>query len=381
VFSISYGLELGSVGPAAHIDWRKHIGDVKHEFWYPLGDRHIFEVESRFTAGGIQVPGSIPLPERFFGGSYQELFIPGDTWQIQENPVIRAIPGSRLYRTAEGAGADRFFSYNLTAAYAVWRKPLVPPEVTRNPEVNKLLDSQLASVTTVEQLHYDTQDPNYIALIGQLPAVQAALTSLKSSVALARGAHTGPFTDQFKACTSAINIGLVRAKAAANSNDLQQYARVSALLAIDAAENRLARVITACGKLNTALGVDPTIAAGIGNLDHVRRKMEDDFKGINQTAARNKAKADMVFVRRTLDTLFKEVNLYSISPVAIFDIAAISPQGSGFGGLHYGPGAGVRLEIATIVHFTAGYAWNVRPRPGEGSGAVFFSIGVRDLFH
>ena len=36
VFSLSYGLELGSIGPAARIDWRKHIVDARHELWYSL---------------------------------------------------------------------------------------------------------------------------------------------------------------------------------------------------------------------------------------------------------------------------------------------------------------------------------------------------------
>jgi len=120
VFSVSYGLELGSAGPAARLDWHKHIGDIRHEFWYPLGDHRILDLESRFTIGGLQVPGKIPLSERFFGGNDEQFFIPGDSWRIRENPVIRAIPGSRFFRTRAGAGGEEFFSYNFTAAYVVW---------------------------------------------------------------------------------------------------------------------------------------------------------------------------------------------------------------------------------------------------------------------
>jgi hypothetical protein len=39
------------------------------------------------------------------------------------------------------------------------------------------------------------------------------------------------------------------------------------------------------------------------------------------------------------------------------------------------------LELASYVNFTAGYAWNVNRQPGEGKGALFFSLGVKDLFH
>jgi hypothetical protein len=89
----------------------------------------------------------------------------------------------------------------------------------------------------------------------------------------------------------------------------------------------------------------------------------------------------MAFTRRTLGTLFNEVNIYSVGPVFVFDAARIGPARSGLGGVRYGPGAGVRLELATVANFTVGYAWNVRRGPGEGTGNLFFSINVRDLFH
>jgi hypothetical protein len=88
----------------------------------------------------------------------------------------------------------------------------------------------------------------------------------------------------------------------------------------------------------------------------------------------------MAFTRRTLNTLLREMNIYSISPVFVFDVAKISPGSGRLGGLRYGPGAGLRLELASTVHFTAGYAWNIRQGPGEGSGTTFFAIGIRDLF-
>jgi hypothetical protein len=82
-----------------------------------------------------------------------------------------------------------------------------------------------------------------------------------------------------------------------------------------------------------------------------------------------------------LNTLFKEVNVFSISPVAVLDVARIGPEQNSFGGWRYGPGGGVRLGLVSAVNFTVGYAWNLKQRQGEGPGAVFFSIGMRDLFH
>ena len=105
VLSAAYGLELGSIGPAARIDWQKHIFDLTHEFWYAIGDHHLLDLESHLSLGKINVSGQIPLPERFFGGNNEEWFIPGDTWQIRANPVIRAIPvtSSFVPRKAQAA--------------------------------------------------------------------------------------------------------------------------------------------------------------------------------------------------------------------------------------------------------------------------------------
>src|SRR5207247_7200740 len=68
VLSASYGLGLGSLGDGVRVDWRKHLVDVRHEFWYPVGDHRILDLESRLTVGKIEVPGKLPLSERFFGG-------------------------------------------------------------------------------------------------------------------------------------------------------------------------------------------------------------------------------------------------------------------------------------------------------------------------
>jgi hypothetical protein len=109
--------------------------------------------------------------------------------------------------------------------------------------------------------------------------------------------------------------------------------------------------------------------------------MTAEFKQIDEARAQKQATNDMAFTRRTLNTLFNDVNIYSISPVIVFDVARIGPASGGLGGTRYGPGGGIRLELASVAHFTLGYAWNVKGGPGEGRGNVFFTIGIRDLFH
>jgi hypothetical protein len=384
VFSVSYGLELGSVGPAARVDWRKHIGDVRHEFWYPLGNHRILDLESRLTVGRIQVPGNIPLSERFFGGNNEEFFIPGDTWEIRENPVIRAIPGSRLYRTADGAGGERFFSYNLTAAYTVWRKALVPQELIDDPSFSSVLGDALDTITGNLQNTHATKDPHYQKIVTNLlPRVNVALVNLQTVVTNAQLAHPGEAETKFKTSLRAISTAIRRADSAAHPIDVgQQYGNVRALLSPsdEEGENRLAKVMTSVQELAAEIGGDASITTASTALDGVRTSMESEFGQIDQVKAAKMATASMAFTRRTLNTLFNDVNIYSVSPVVVFDVARISRERAGLGGMRYGPGLGLRLELASVAHFTAGYAWNVRPGLDEGHGTFFFSIGVRDIF-
>ncbi len=382
VLSASYGLQLGSLRPGTRVDWRKQIGDVRHEFWYPLGDHRIIDLESRLTLGTIQISGQIPIGERFFGGNNEEFFIPNDTWQIRQNPVIRAIPGSSLFRSQQGAGGTKFLSYNLTAAYAVWRKALIPSEITNDDDFKSSLQDSIDVITNSLQVSYTTKDKGFINTVALLPGLQLALNELQTAVQKAQQA--GGFEDDFKECLNAIRMALRRADKATQTDDVvDKYASVRDLLQVsdDVGENRLATVMTSATKLSQDLPDLPTLVAKVHNVDQIRLGMEKEFGQIDDAKAEAQANANMAFTRRTLNTMFKEVNLYAISPVFVFDIAKMGPQSSGFGGTRYDPGLGLRFEIATMAHFTAGYSWNRQRRPGEASGAIFFSIGVRDLFH
>lgn len=381
VASASFGLELGTADVTSGVQWKKFLGDVHHDFWHAVGDHNSVDIDSRFTAGAIQSGGKLPIAERFFGGNYQDLFIPDDTWQIRANPVIRAIPGSRYFQTADGAGATSFVAYNMTAALTVWRKPLVPPEVSKDKDgkFSKVLNAQLDTVTSIEQLHYAAQDPHYGAAVSELRPLLTALQGLKEKVNTAKGAHPGQFQALFSSCLSGINIALERVQNASDSTSSRQYGDVAALLSADKTEDRLRKVVERCGENLSAAG-EAGIATGVTTVETARQAMEGEFQKIDQRDAAAKANADIKPVRRMIQTLFKEVNLASVSPVAVFDVAKIGPAGPGVSGTRYGPGGGLRIDVASTVHFTVGYARNVSPGPGEGSGAVFFEAGIRDLF-
>jgi hypothetical protein len=126
---------------------------------------------------------------------------------------------------------------------------------------------------------------------------------------------------------------------------------------------------------------DPGIGTAATAVENVGAAILADFNSIDQKSAQQKATADIAFVSRTLKTLFNDLNIFSISPVAILDVASIGPTSNTFGGTRIGPGGGIRFELASSVNFTLGYARNLNHHPGEGTGALFFSINTRDIFH
>src|SRR5678815_40635 len=236
----SYGLELGSVGPAARVDWRKHIFDARHQFWYSLGNHHLLDLEQRFTTGKLQIPGKVPLPERFFGGNNEEFLIASDDWQIRANPVIRAIPGNRFFQTAEGSGARSFFSYNFTAAYGIWRQTLVPEELTSDDEFNDQLEGSITSVTSTLEVFYYSKDPHYPNVVAQLPAAQTALQDLENVVNTVQGTHAGQAEDLFEACTDAIKAVSRRVKDAIASR--VPYGTIQEVVSEDPDDDQLLNV-------------------------------------------------------------------------------------------------------------------------------------------
>jgi hypothetical protein len=379
VFSASYGLELGSVRPYAQIDWLKHIGDVTDEFWISIGDHKPLEVESRFTIGSIQVLHSIPLSARFFGGNDEQFFVPGDSWQIRDAPVIRAIPANRFYLTSQGAGADRFASINLTVAYPVKSHPIMPKDLSADQEFNRLLQAQIISAASVEQNYYSWKDPHFGAALNKLPDLKQLLDALQMAVNTVQAKLPGSLQGEIADCTTSIGVAAFDVTNTQAAKGLAQYGDLSALLPVDSDD--LKSVEDTCeGELNQQLN-DASIRTATAAVDAARTAILNDFNAIDQNLAAQKAANDIAFVSRTLNTLFKDLNIFSVSPVAVFDMASIGPAKGTLGGNRIGPGGGVRLELASYVNFTLGYAWNVNRQPGEGNGALFFSINVRDLFH
>ena len=284
-FTVSYGLEAGSTRPGSQLGWVKHIGDIAHDISLPVGDHRPLDIESRLTGGIIQVPGLIPASARFFGGNREELFMPGDSWNIRSNPVIRSIPANRFLQTDNGAGGTRFISYNMTASIPIWRKPLIPPELSQDAEFAKQIQGQLQAATSLVQPDYAAKDPHFKLLAARLGDLQTALANLQTAVNEAETSRPGQFAQLFKICLSAINTAKRRAQATIEAKGPEQYSNATALLTADETEDRLNKVRAACiTNLNSNLQ-DPTISVAGDALERIHAEMEREFSLIDQAAA------------------------------------------------------------------------------------------------
>ena len=115
-------------------------------------------------------------------------------------------------------------------------------------------------------------------------------------------------------------------------------------------------------------------------LSSLQKQARQAFDKVPLNAMEEQADRDIAYAARSLDVIFREINLVEIAPVVTFDAARIGPAVSpGFGKTHYGLGAGVRFTIVTL-DFTAGYSFNLNRQPTEPRGAVLLSMTISDLF-
>jgi hypothetical protein len=377
VFSGSYGLQIGSTEQKPKVDWVKHIANLNHDFWYPIGNHRILDLESKFSAGFISANHRIPVSEKFFGANIEKPFIPNDNWHINENPVFRAIPGKRFNQGDAEIGTNKFLSYSLTASYTVWRVPLVPTEITNDPDFNSMINAGISSANDPET--YLVMDQHFKNTYIYLNNVKSLLSDFDTILSSLKSKYPAAFTEQFKQCSTIVQLQKFEIKNAlmTNATVVNKFPVVEGW----ANGKKLNRLVTNCvAKIRQVLPNEQELEAKSNDLANLQKLMESEFNQIDTKLANSKVKSDSAFVKNTLNTLLYDVNLYSLSPVFVFDAATIGPKRSGFGRVRYGSGLGIKLELANSVNFTAGYAWNLKRRQGEGRGNLFFSLSLRDLF-
>jgi hypothetical protein len=380
-WSASYGAEAGRSASGAGARWARQIVDLAADAQWRLEGGSRITLETRLNAGQLDTDGAVLPGVRFVGGGREQPFLLDGDWQLRAAPLLRSVGANALGGRASGAaagpsGADRFAALNLTAAYQVWRQPLVPAELTRNPELTETIEGQLKSATSLLEAEYTARDPGALRAAGRLAALSVALRAFDDAVAAARTARAGQPEASFKRCERASNTAARRLREAQEASGGTQLGSLAPLVSDE--DHALGKVQAACVDGLNAEFADAAIAAAGAALEAQRLQVVAELDAIDVASARRAAESEMAPVRRTLRTLLYETNLLAVSPLLMLDVAHLSPQ-PGDAGRRSGLGLGVRITLVDSVDVSVGYMANRRRQPGEDRGAFFLTMTLREL--
>lgn len=372
----SFGVLLGKTGHAGAFDYHKLITDIAYDNQFRFAGTRSY-LETRFTAGSLGGNGAIPISERFFGGNTVTPFAPGDDWLIHATPVLRGIPSNRLNRNTEAGvpGGTSFASLNLTLAIPVFSIPLIPDEASKDPELRGKVNEMLDNGVLFLELLNEADDPAQKDLFenhrqsfidttaAMLDRVDALGSMIPESLMI-----------QYETCDEKMG------DLAAQAEDIRASTPWRNFIKDDPSESNIPTVIRAClADLNSVLK-DSELSRLGDALKEQQRVITTGVNNIDVSAAERKAEQSMDFPKQVIRTAFDEMKVFSVAPLATFDIARIGPAVPGQRAVRYSPGGGVRFIVASSVSFDIGYAWNLQPRPWEGRGALFFGIRFLSLF-
>ncbi len=349
--NLSYGFQLGRVPDSGIVSYSKQILDLSH-----AGRFKSLQVESRVNAGVLIQHGPTPLNERFIGGGGQVPFLSGGAWVVNANPVVRSIPDFWLNSGVGGQfGSDRFAAFNLTASLPTWRYPLVPRELRNDRRIRDAIDGLLTSAESIIAALEKTNDAAHQALFATRDSFQSTIEAVETR---ALALNLDRCADQ--AATMAARIADLR-----KSNFWGPFLDQPT----DPDDVTLPSLQTACFT-NAA---DPELLVLAMKVEAHRQNIATQISRIDIARTRAIARQQMAFPRRTVNTMIEEMDVFSISPVALFDVAYVSPH------RYYAVGGGLRLTLASSVHFTLTYAYNPSRRKGEAPGTLLFTLGFTNL--
>jgi hypothetical protein len=381
-FAGSYGLQAGTLGASTSVAFVKHVIDLASAWTFlpketSGGDFHKpFNIEARLTGGVIQRRSRLPVAERFFGGNETQDFIAGDTWQIRSGPFIRSIPQNRLngVGTADPVGGTSFYSVNLTFSRPVWGRPIIPREMAEDPEFFPAVEA--AKATAREALIATRKNglPAFKRVIEHLATLNPDLKQIGGIL------KTLPDTpEELADAATDVQDDLAIINEILNDQSTLP-SKLDGFIKVD--RSTTTKLLEHLDSLKEALdaggltGPRDQIKAARDSLATKQASLVAELNQIDFSEATRLADQDMQSIDSVLRTFLHELNLVSVSPVAIFDAARIWPDRLG---TRYGIGGGVRLSLVNF-NVTLGYAINPRPRFQDGRGAFFFSMDVTDLF-
>jgi hypothetical protein len=398
-FAVSYGFQLGSTFMHAVPVFKKHLLDLGYNvnvpvpLRKPMGDTEDFKgplsttvhrslsLETRFTAGLIQDASGSPLAERFLGGNAMRPFVQDSSWLILSNAFIRSIPENQLgAQSAMELGGSRFYSTNTTLSFTLWGRPMLPKELaTADPRFPSILNAPFHTAARSLANTYKLKDPEYIRLSASVSAkagdLNKKLTALSDELKLIPPAIAAEPT--VAACLKGIKRNLLSTRGAASMIASQPDPQVvdqlvtASLPALSGFIQDLTKSLRDAAQANLATQIDlsmndaKTLGNDIRDADNLPSKKYDD-----------QAWETLAPGHRAIDVFLHELNIYSVSPVAIFDVARVWPVNEG---VHYGVGPGLRFSLVN-ANFTISYGFNPQRSNRESIGALFFKLDVTSLF-
>jgi hypothetical protein len=401
-FTASGGLQLGRALGLNLPLFKKYLVDAGYTHTFgpkPLKDdadftsaglagggvHRSFYLDTHFNGGLIQDAAGAPLAERFFGGNVVQHFVPDDSWSIPTGAFIRSVPENRLGSSPLTPGGTRFYSGNATIAFTAWGRPFLPKEMIDSKDsasgasFPKILNLPFNSAAIAMANTMKLNDPKFLeemkgvstdagdlgkqneslfTLVKQIPPELAAQPDIKPKISAVRG-----------------NILSIRAaaKQVVKKPDPQVVATLSS--------STLPALVTAVGQLTQVL--TGTAAA---NLNTELKRLTSDMSLLVQQMAREGDDPDPKYMNaawktlapghRALDVMLHDLNIYSISPAVLFDIARVWPAQEG---VRYGIGPGVRLSLFN-VNVTFGYSYSPRRLAGEKPGAIYLKLDITNMF-
>lgn len=373
----SYGVLLGRTGSGKRIDYRKQVLDVVYESRFLLAAQRPLSVETRFTAGALARLGPTPVSERFFGGNVETTFIPGSEWSMRANPVMRGIPAFRLNRVAPGdvPGGDHFAVLNLTVSVPVFGLPVIPKEAAENEEIRQAISGFVTDGADALAPIYELDDPAQKHLFDTVREGLARTTAaMEERVGAIEASVPEALKPAHQACADKIG------DLASDASSITRTTPWRMFVNPDPEERGIPVIVDVCiMQLNSKL-MDAELAERGDELKSLQQTIQTQVDKIDRTRARQLAQETMAFPSRVVQTIFDEMTVVSLSPLFLFDAGRIGPEVRGWRSTRYSLGGGARLTLASSVSFEFGYAWNLRPQPWEGRGALFVALRFLDIF-
>lgn len=409
-FKASYGVQVSKAGEGFQVDYVKQLFDTVANLHFRLQDHRALIIEAQFTAGHLHTAGRVPVAERFFGGNAEQNFLVSDEWMIRSTPVLRSFAQNRFVPAGDNGnlGGDRFWAVNVTATAPVWSYPLVPKEILADSEFSDALEIELgvAEGALRNRILGDTTQFKEIATLAL--ALPPVVTQLKAELQALPNPNPNaeidavlkklfkPSPDPNVKPSGAFDrveryVGIVARSLDPKADEAPATEDIATLAVGDKSEpsDPLPSYLEDLSKVLVRL--ESLVEAATANrlktlravLDDKGKQISDKYTDLEASPLAAQADAEatkgLAYSRRVLDQFLHEANLIAFGPVVTFDAARIGRRSFRGNDPRYAVGAGIRISLVSL-DITAGYAWNLQRRPGEGRGALLFKMEISNLF-